>query len=293
MTSVHEIEQSVAGARVSVGQRLGSTWSLELSFSKFTDSSAAAIERICTHELIAGHVRHVSLAVPSHYDVVSSDILTALRPVSPSLISLFLSVGSLRLDALATWPNPPRRLATWCRRVEAGATRLSGVLHLDLRDASVTAEAIWPDVEVVVLRPRGHSLDWVAPLITETKFPRLKEIWILENLGDELIDIVTLLPIASRLRRLDLTNALTNRGAAILISRADSLTASEIVVADNGYRRRQEEALNSVWKRPMPPKGELEVDDAWRTRLRQKFGRRVSFRVPVGHPHLSLDEDRR
>jgi len=37
-----------------------------------------------------------------------------------------------------------------------------------------------------------------------------------------------------------------------------------------------------------PPMGTLEIDDAWQDRLRQRFGKKVSFRVPDQHPHLDL-----
>jgi hypothetical protein len=37
-----------------------------------------------------------------------------------------------------------------------------------------------------------------------------------------------------------------------------------------------------------PPMGELEIDDAWRSRLRQRLGRRARFDVPARHPNLDL-----
>ena len=121
--------------------------------------------------------------------------------------------------------------------------------------------------------------------------PRLREVRAPEHEAEDVLDLLLASPLLRQLRCLDFTNTLSNRGAAVLYENAAKLDdVEELWVATTAKRR-------DAWRRfatdaaggrtvEAPARGQLEITDDWRQRLRQRFGRRVRFDVRPGHPNL-------
>jgi hypothetical protein len=128
----------------------------------------------------------------------------------------------------------------------------------------------------LILRPRGNleaRRAW-SRVVLGGAFPKLEEVRFPEHDGDELVELLMQSPLLARVRRLDCTDNLTNRGAGLLSQNADRLMHLDEIWLGSGGRREQVEPLA------------LEIDDAWRRRLKSRFGARVRFEPRPRHPDL-------
>lgn len=163
-----------------------------------------------------------------------------------------------------------------------------GIHTLDLRDMLVTwGECTWPDLEVLILRPR-HGEHGMAQarevLASATSFPRVCEVRFPENDGDDLVAALLESPVLAQLRRVDLTDNITDRGAELLREHADRVAhLDELWIGSTGDRRWQCERMSPS---KVYPRGTLEISQAWGSRLRARFGRMLRFRKRPGHPDL-------
>ncbi|MDI3286653.1 hypothetical protein [Polyangium sp. 15x6] len=218
-----------------------------------------------------------------------------------TLESLFVSgASSVSIDPLRSIFARPGRLGTYNGTSHFGAGPFHGIRMLDVRDQQVDwrpsdVDASWPDLEILVLRPRGShadSLRWSAQMLSSARaMPKLREVWACESKGDELLEVILASPLLPQLRRLDFTDTLTNRGAALLYSNAERLSGiEEIRIGSTGDRRASIVRVARVGapNYEPPPLGELEIDGPWRSRLARRFGKQIRFKIPVGHPHLGL-----
>ena len=104
-----------------------------------------------------------------------------------------------------------------------------------------------------------------------------------ENDGDELLATLLESPLLARLRCIDLTDNVTNVGAQQLHVHAERLVNVEELWIGSHDRRRTIERMNPGREYP---RGTLEIDDAWRSRLRDKLGKRLRFKPRPNHPDL-------
>ena len=146
----------------------------------------------------------------------------------------------------------------------------------------------WPDLEVLILRwGRADAMTrWVADALARRDvIPRLVELRVEQ---EELVEVVARSPVLPYLTRIDFTDALTNTGAKTLHEHANLFAhVAELLVGDTGRRRSGVEAVGRArGDFVAPPRGELEVDDAWRSRLKQRFGARLHFDARRGYPDL-------
>jgi hypothetical protein len=217
----------------------------------------------------------------------------------PALERLFVSSpSSLTLDLVRSLFAKPGRLTTFSRVACFGAGPFQSVRLLDLRDQQVQwapseTEVSWPDLEVLILRPRGgreHGRRWATQVLSSARaMPKLREVRAVESRGDDLLEVVLASPLLPQLRRLDFTDNLTNRGAELLYTNAERLAGvEELWIAYSGRWRGEVERMLAA-RNPMPeppPVGELEIDGRWRSRLSQRFRGRARFEIPKGHPDL-------
>lgn len=179
-----------------------------------------------------------------------------------------------------------RRLGTFNR-----VTRFHGIFAstrtLDLRDELVELhDSVFPALETLILRPRhaAWGVPWARKAIAAADaFPAIRELRCPENDGDELLAALLESPILERLRCVDLTDNVTNAGAEQIHAHAERLLNLEELWIGSRDRRRQTERMNP---RREYPRGTLEIDDAWRSRLRGKLGRRLRFKPRPNHPDL-------
>jgi hypothetical protein len=165
--------------------------------------------------------------------------------------------------------------------------RVLDLCHGHVQWELVGTGPLWPDLEVLILRRfAGNESDykrWLSVILESPQAaPRLKEL----RLHDERpLDVVLMSPILPQLERLDLTDALTNRGAQLLHAHTERLLhLREILVGDTGDRRRVHQSMhrgNPGYE--APKRGLLEIDDGWRSRLKQRLGGRVRFGVPSSY----------
>jgi uncharacterized protein (TIGR02996 family) len=177
-------------------------------------------------------------------------------------------------QALARVLQRPARLGSDCR-----VTRYPGcyrhVRALDLRDELLEwSDGSWPDLERLTLRPRGNptrSVAWAgAVLAAAPSFPRVRELRLLERADDVLAHLFSS-PLLPQLTTLDCTSSITNRGAELLYAHVDQLThLDEIWLGSDDRRTSLQRDL---------PRGTLEIDDAWRSRLKGRLGRKLRFKV--------------
>lgn len=225
------------------------------------------------------------------------ELIADRRP--PMLERLFVaSSGSVDLDPVGSLFVRSAFLGTYTRMSRFGAGPFRGVRTLDLRDQLVDwrpaeTDSSWPDLEILVLRPRGNrreGLSWAAQVLGSGRvLPRLREVWACESQGDALLGLVLASPLLPQLRRLDFTDTLTNQGAELLYTNAERLSGvEEIWIGSTGRWRDEVERMARVArsKYQSPPAGELEIDGPWRSRLAHRFKKRVRFKIPAGHPHL-------
>lgn len=218
---------------------------------------------------------------------------------SPSIEYLFVEGASrISLDPIGRLFKLPGRVVTYSHESSFGAGPFHQVRVLDLRDRTLTwdpsgSDVAWPDLEILILRPRGDRADWLryceAILGSARAMPRLRELWACESGGDQFLNLLVESPVLQQLRRIDLTDSITNAGAQVLYAHAARLSGVEqICVGSTGEWRRSVMNMRSAVKLgdPAPPLGALEIDGAWRSRLKQRFGKRVSYRIPAGHPNL-------
>jgi hypothetical protein len=169
---------------------------------------------------------------------------------------------------------------------------------LDVRDVHVerhpsSAFPAWPDLEILILRPRGKRKGrWAEQVLRSAQpFPRLHEIWAIENQGDMIVDALVTSPVPGQLRHIDPTGSVTNAGAAVLHENASKLDAlDEIRLGTRGESRRDRIRMSRIGNPDFqePPMGALEIDGRWRSRLRHRLGARATFDVPARHPHLDI-----
>ena len=200
------------------------------------------------------------------------------------------------MDPIARFATKPRALVTYNKLTRFVSGTFTGVELLDLRDTDVEwscgADA-FPDLTTLIVRPRGPKkigAQWASSLFARPEvLPRLRELRAPEERGDEVVDLLLASPLLAQLRCLDFTNALTDRGAAALYEDAAKLDhVEQLWVATTIERRHQWAALarQAGARATLPLLGELEITDAWRHRLRERFGRRVRFDVRPRHPNL-------
>ncbi len=236
-------------------------------------------------------IRHVSLCA-SGPTMPATDFHWVLDAVATHRRAAFdrMFVGGARLltfDGIARLCAGGARLASanWTTHY-GGAFPAIGTL--DLRDALLNwHDCAWPDVEVLILRPRhaGRGLTWArAVLAAPASFPRLREVRFPENHGDELVAALLESPLLPQLRRIDLTDNVTDRGAHLLHERADRIAhLDELWIGSTGERRRTRERMDPGREYP---RGTLEIDNAWASRLRARLGPTLRFKPRPGHPDL-------
>lgn len=201
----------------------------------------------------------------------------------PAIERLFISGARV-----ATIPNVRcTRLGTY-NRISRFAGTYDRVRVLDLRDEFLDWGACqWPDVETLILRPRGNPntrTEWARPLFASADaFPRLRELRIPEHAGDALMPVVLDSPLLTQLRCLDLTDSVSNAAGQLLHAHADGLLhLDEIWIGSDDWRGSVERLNPGVTY----PRGTFEIDDAWRSRLRAKLGKRLRFKKRPSHPDL-------
>jgi hypothetical protein len=159
----------------------------------------------------------------------------------------------------------------------------TGLVRLDLRDAHVTwRDPRFPDVEILALRPRGNPdqvREWTAAVVASAaSLPRLHTLRFLEGSFDDFLPVLAASPLLPQLRVLDATNTMTNRGGPMLLDHAPRFAHLDQIW------------LGSFPSPPMsgqrrPQRGERDLDDAWRSRLKNKLPQ-LRFKRPPGDPHL-------
>jgi hypothetical protein len=217
----------------------------------------------------------------------------------PLLDGMFVSAaGPVGIDPLASAFQQPAALGTFNSGSRYGEGPFANVRILDLRDAHVEWHPsdrfpCWPDLEILILRPRGKREDrWPDQVLQSAQpFPKLREVWAVEGQGDLIVNALVASPLLGQLRRINLTGSVTNAGAAVLHENASKLDALEEICLGTPAQDRRNlieyvRVTNPSFEEP--PMGTMEVDDAWRGRLRQRLGARVTFDVAARHPHLDL-----
>jgi uncharacterized protein (TIGR02996 family) len=167
----------------------------------------------------------------------------------------------------------PARLGSSCR-VAHYPGRYPHVRALDLRDELVAwSDGEWPDVERLTLRPRGNptrSVAWAGDVLaTARSFPRLRELRLMER-ADGVIEHLLGSPLLPQLVELDCTSSITNRGAQLLHANADRFMHLERIWLGSDGRKHRIDGVS------LPP-GTLEIDDGWRSRLKERLGIRLRF----------------
>jgi hypothetical protein len=230
------------------------------------DELRAHLSRLLAHP-DAAEVRSLSMhaSYPEHPENDFSWALDAIERL-PRLERLFVSGARIiSYRGITRGLGQPGRLGSWCRR-SSYAGSFPNVHTLDLRDEFLEWPANdWPDLEVLILRPRGNRdvrLAW-SHVVLEGAFPKLQEVRFPEHDGDELVEVLLTSPLLAQLRRLDCTDNLTHRGADLLAARSDRLLH-----------------LDEIWI------GSAEIDDSRRGRLTSLLGQRVRFEPRPGHPDL-------
>jgi hypothetical protein len=138
----------------------------------------------------------------------------------------------------------------------------------------------------LILRPRhGTSgVPWARKAIAAADtFPTLRELRCPEGDGDELLAALLESPVLRRLRCVDLTDNVSNTGAQQLHAHAERVMHLEELWIGSHDRRRRIERMNPG---RAYPRGTLEIDDGWRSRLRDKLGKRLRFKPRPHHPDL-------
>ncbi|MGN6110919.1 MAG: hypothetical protein ACTHU0_37810 [Kofleriaceae bacterium] len=254
------------------------------------DELCAQLARLFSHPAIATF-RHVSLGAsgPTMPDTDFRWALDAIATVVPAAFDR-LFVGSARIltfDGIARLCASGARIASANWATHYGGA-FPGIRFLDLRDALLSwHDCVWPDLEVLVIRPRhaGRGLAWAREVLASlSSFPRLREVRFPENDGDDLVAALLESPLLPQLRRVDLTDNITDRGAQLLHERADRVAhLDELWIGSSGRRRR---AIERRDPNTLFPRGTLEIDNAWASRLRARLGSRLRFKPRPGHPDL-------
>ncbi len=206
------------------------------------------------------------------------DTVASVRPAAFDR----LHVGGARI---LTFDGVARLCANGARLGSSNwATHYSGafpaIRALALHDALLTWHAcVWPDLEVLALGPRHaeRGMTWAREVLAgASSFPRLRAVQFPESNGDELVAALLESPLLPQLRRVDLTDNITDRGAQLLHEAADRLAhLDRLWIGSTGRRR-------SYWQRMARnteyPRGTLEVGDAWASRLRARLGSMLQFK---------------
>ncbi len=182
-------------------------------------------------------------------------------------------------------------LGTW-NRITCFQGVFRSVLTLDLRDERADiAAATFPDVETLILRPR-HA-EWGVPWAREAlaaagSFPVIRELRCPENNGDALFAALVDSPLLPRLRRIDFTDNVTNASAELLHTHLDRFMHLDELWLGSDDRRDRIYRFKRLPGEAAPdyPPGTLEIDDAWRSRLEQKLGKRMRYEPRPDHPDL-------
>ena len=218
-------------------------------------------------------------------------LLAAIAHIAPPELAItFVTAPNADLAALAPAFRPGARLgvALQCARFGLGPFR--HVRMLDVRSVHVEwapNAASWPDLQVLVFRQRGaveNKRAFVKAALSSA-LPSLREVRITD---EAVLEDVLRAPLLPQIQRLDFTGALTNAGASMLLAYEEQLRhVPEIFAGDPGTRRTTHRQLTM---RPRdyvaPPIGELEIDDAWRSRLKQRFGGHLHLQPPPSYPDL-------
>lgn len=176
-----------------------------------------------------------------------------------------------------------RSLVSICSHAAFDGT-FSGLQLLDVRDAAVAwGQARFPDVEELRLRPRGSAAAaraWTTEVIASLdRFPRLRVLRFLEGCGDDFLAALAASPLLPQLRVVDLTDTITNAGAQALHAAPAPFAHLEALWLGTA-------PAQPLAGRAPRPRGERDIDDAWRVRVKERLGPRVRYELPPGYPHL-------
>jgi len=263
--------------------RAGHTTELELGVSQQPDEeSREQLIALLSHaELRELEKLSFVAGLPTMPEVDFRWALDAIRPFVPRE-SLFISgARSISIDDLSC-----RRLGTanWISRFHGA---FAGIRILELCDSLVELHGcVFPDLETLILRPRhaAWGVPWARKVIAAVAaFPAVREVRFPEHDGDALLAALLESPLVERLRCIDVTNNVTNAGAQLLSSNVERLANVEELWIGSGDRRRQAQRMNPAREYP---RGTLEIDDAWRSRLRATFGKRLRFKSRPRHTSL-------
>ncbi|NVB77800.1 MAG: hypothetical protein HOV81_05340 [Kofleriaceae bacterium] len=272
-------------ARVDGGQ------SLEVLVGHHPDDELRGqLASLFSHPAIATY-RHVSFSAsgPTMPDTDFRWVLDAIATVRPAGFDrLFVSSARIMtFDGVARLCADGARLgsANWATHYRGN---FPAIRTLDLRDALLSwHDCVWPDLESLALSPRHaeRGLTWARSVLAASgSFPRLREVRFPENYGDELVAALLESALLPQLRRVDVTDNITDRGAQLLHDHADRVAhLDELWIGSTGHRRRYFEHMH---RETEYPRGTLEVGNAWASRLRARLGSMLRFKQRRGHPDL-------
>ena len=144
---------------------------------------------------------------------------------------------------------------------------------------------ILDDVRRDLLKEERRSLSELRDLLDRLDAPAEDQEALARSIAqlDELFAALLESPFMAQLRRIDLTENITNVGAQLLSEHLESLEHVEELWIGSSDRRRSVERMNPG---TVYPPGTLEIDDAWRSRLRARLGKRLRFEPRPNHPDL-------
>jgi hypothetical protein len=195
-----ELQALAPSFKVRVGWRRGGVRHLEIRMpGGARDDNERQLAAVLDHPDVR-LVRQVDISC--FFPGALEDPRWALRALAarrfPSLDGMYLSAsGPVGLDPLGVAFQQPAVLMSMCTGTGSsyGEGPFANVRILDLRDAHVEWHPAdrfpsWPDLEILILRPRGNRKDrWAEQVLRSAQpFPKLREVWAIENQGDMIVD---------------------------------------------------------------------------------------------------------